>query len=148
MEFDELNQLREAIKSSPDNLPLRKYLANLLIKKERWEEAELEYKAALKLAPEDLELQIGLANTFHAQEKTGLGLVLIEEITKQSAPPPAAWLVYAKLLLQSGQAHEAKDAYENALALAPNLKDNLLEANINLKAQQNSQSEAEKIKLR
>lgn len=147
MEFDELNQLRAAIQSSPDNLPLRKYLASLLIKKERWEEAELELKEALKLAPNDLELQIGLANAFHAQEKTGSGLVLIEELTQKGTPPPGAWLIYAKLLLQSGQAKDAKEAYENAVALDPNLKDSFLESDINLKANQNSNSEPEKIKL-
>jgi SpoVK/Ycf46/Vps4 family AAA+-type ATPase len=147
MEFDELNQLRAAIQSSPDNLPLRKYLASLLIKKERWEEAELELKEALKLAPNDLELQIGLANAFHAQEKTGSGLVLIEELTQKGTPPPGAWLIYAKLLLQSGQAKDAKEAYENAVALDPNLKDSFLESDINLKANQNPNSEPEKIKL-
>ncbi|MCI5081350.1 MAG: AAA family ATPase [Saprospiraceae bacterium] len=145
MEFDELNQLREALKSSPDNLPLRKYLASLLLKKERWEEAELEYKEALKYSPDDLELQIGLANAFQAQEKTGLGLVLIEEIVQKSAPPPTAWLVYAKLLLQSGQARDARDAYENAIALDPKLKDAYLESDINLKASKNQ--EPEKIKM-
>ena len=147
MEFDELNQLRAAIQSSPDNLPLRKYLASLLIKKERWEEAELELKEALKLAPNDLVLQIGLANAFHAQEKTGSGLVLIEELTQKGTPPPGAWLIYAKLLLQSGQAKDAKEAYENAVALDPNLKDSFLESDINLKANQNPNPEPEKIKL-
>ena len=147
MEFDELNQLRAAIQSSPDNLPLRKYLASLLIKKERWEEAELELKEALKLAPNDLVLQIGLANAFHAQEKTGSGLVLIEELTQKGTPPPGAWLIYAKLLLQSGQAKDAKEAYENAVALDPKLKDSFLESDINLKANQNPNPEPEKIKL-
>lgn len=147
MEFDELNQLKAAIQSSPDNLPLRKYLTNLLIKKERWEEAELELKEALQLAPNDLALQISLAHVFHAQKKTGSGLVLIEELMQQDAPLPAAWLIYAKLLLQSGQAKDAKEAYENAIALDSSLKDSFLASDINIKANKNIHSAPEKIKL-
>ena len=44
MNFDEIQSLREAIKASPDSIPLRKSLANALMKNERWEEAEIEIK--------------------------------------------------------------------------------------------------------
>ena len=147
MEFDELNHLREAVKNSPDNIPLRKYLANALMKNERFEEAEIEFKEALRLAPDDLILKVGLANAFSEQEKTSLGLVLIEEIINLPTPPAKAWLVYAKLLLQSRQPQEAKDAYDTAIMLDEKLRDNFLESEINLKVQEKVRPEPEKIKL-
>lgn len=147
MELEELKHLRDAIKKSPDNIPLRKYLANALMKHERHEEAEVEFKEALRLAPDDLILKIGLANAFQAQQKTALGLVLIEEVINLPTPPAKAWLVYARLLMQSRQPQEAKDAYDNAIMLDEKLRDNFLESEINLKVQEGKSPEPEKIKL-
>ena len=147
MSFDELSHLQEAVKNSPDNVPLRKYLANALLKKDRFEEAEIEFKEALKLAPQDTELKIGLAEAFHGQEKTTVGLVLVEELVNATTPPAGAWLIYAKLLLQAKQAVQAKDAYETAIMLNKDLADSFLESEINLKAQNESEPEPEKIKL-
>ena len=130
--MDEIQQLREALKSARNNLPLRKLLANALMKNSRFEEAEAEFKSALKLSGEDTDLKIGLADAFRAQQKTGSGLVLIEELIDTPAPPATAWLVYAKLLLQSQQAKEAKEAYDNAVAINEHLKDAYLESEINL----------------
>ncbi len=144
--MDDINQLREAARNSPDNLPLRKFLANALMKSERYEEAEAEFKGALRLAPDDPDLKTGLADAFQAQKKTGLGLVLIEELLKDTKAPPRAWLVYAKLLLQGRQAEEAKEAYDNAIGLDEKLRDAFLESEINLKLKE--PSEPEKIKLR
>ena len=143
--MDEIQQLREALKSSPDNLPLRKILANKLLIAERYEEAAIELREALKQFPNDQHLKVSLAEVFEKQEKTGLGLVLIEEMVNSSTPPPRAWLIYARLLLQSKQAVDAKEAYEHALALDSNLKDNFLESEINL--QMIDKQEPEKIKL-
>lgn len=144
--MDDIQQLREAVKSSPENLPLRKILAKALMKHERYEEAEAEYKEALRLSQHDAELKIGLADAFRAQEKTGSGLVLIEELVQQATPPGRAWIVYAKLLLQSQQVEEAKEAYDNALAVDENLRDAYLESEINLQMKQDRSPE--RIKLR
>ena len=147
MSFDELSHLQEAVKNSPDNVPLRKFLANALLNKERFEEAEIEYKEALKLAPDDTELKIGLSDAFRGQEKTTVGLVLMEELINMPTPPAKAWLVYAKLLLQAKQAVQAKEAYETAIMLDKDLADSFLESEINLKAQEKANPELEKIKL-
>ncbi|MEQ8707139.1 MAG: AAA family ATPase [Phaeodactylibacter sp.] len=144
--MDELQQLREALKSAPDNLPLRKLLGNALMKHDRHEEAEAEYKAALRIAPDDTDLKIGLADAFRAQQKTGSGLVLIEEMVEAPTPPAKAWLIYAKLLLQSQQAEAAKEAYENAIAINEKLSDAYLESEINMQIK--DQPEPERIKLK
>ncbi len=147
MDANEINELRDAIKASPENIPLRKYLAKSLIKLKRFEEAELEYKNALKFAPNDNALKLGLCQAFCEQEKTSLGLVIIEELIEQSAPPASAWIIYARLLMQSKNAKGAKEAYENGIALDENLKDAFLESQINLSYQKDEQPEPAKIKL-
>lgn len=146
--MDEIQQLREAAAASPQNMPLRKLLANALIKARRFEEAELEYKDALRMAPNDADLKIGLCVAFLEQQKTSLGLVILEEMCQPGAtPPPYAWLVYAKLLLAAKQPQDAQDAYQRAVALDANLRDAFLESDINLKAQQDNKAEPERIRL-
>jgi len=90
MDFDEIKNLREAIKAAPDNVPLRKILANTLMKHERWEEAEIEIKEALRLAPNDAQLKVALATAFYELGKTSVGLVLLEELTGSGTPPANA----------------------------------------------------------
>jgi SpoVK/Ycf46/Vps4 family AAA+-type ATPase len=147
MEPQDLQHLREALQASPGNLPLRKLYANALLRHKRFTEAEIELKDALRIAPADVDLKIALATAFHEQGKTSAGLIILEEITGQGAPPPAAWLLYARLLLHSGNAADAKDAYEKAIHLDNNLTDNYLESEINLSAQKQQPQEPEKIKL-
>ncbi|RMG85673.1 MAG: hypothetical protein D6714_05545, partial [Bacteroidetes bacterium] len=142
-----LNDLRDAIKASPDNVPLRKLYARALMNENRFQEAEIEWKEALRLAPDDQALKVGLAEAFCAQKKTSLGLVIIEELTATAAPPPRAWLVFAKLLLQAKQPRDAKSAYQKALLLDPELKDAFLESEINLAQSAGATGEPEKIKL-
>lgn len=139
--MDELQTLMDAVRQTPENLPLRKYLCAELLRRGRWEEAEIELKQALQLDSSDQELQLGLVAAFCEQKKTSLGLVILEGIIEGKTPPPKAWLLFAKLQYQAGQIDSAKSAYENAVALDPALKDAFLEAEINLAAQQGRKPE-------
>jgi len=147
MNFDEIQSLREAIKASPDSIPLRKLLANALMKKERWEEAEIEIKDTLRMAPTDLQVKIALAQTFYELGKISTGLILVEELVALERPPAQAYLILAKLLLKTNDAESAKDAYEKATIIDASLKDTFLESEINMKVQDGATPEPEKIKL-
>ncbi len=50
MNENTLDSLREALKHSPDNTPLRQLLADTLLTMNRLEEAETEYATLLKLS--------------------------------------------------------------------------------------------------
>jgi len=146
MNFDEIQQFREALSASPQNIPLRKLLINALLKAKRFEEAEIELKDALKISNGDVQLKIDLASVYLEMKKTGVGLVIMEEITAEN-PPPQAWIVYAKLLMQAKNLSEAKEAYQMAISLDPNLIDSFLESEINLELQKGTVPKPEKIKL-
>ena len=66
---DSIEQLREAVRLSPKNLPLRQALADALLNHSRPAEAETEFRAALALAPDNAGLKLGLARAFSAQAK-------------------------------------------------------------------------------
>mgnify|MGYP001236465339 CR=1 FL=1 len=147
MQEDEITQLKEALAATPNNVPLRRMLANALMRAKQYEEAEIEWKEILRLAPHHTDSQVSLAECFLEQGKTSLGLVILEELTSSAAPPARAWLVFAKLLLKAKQITEAREAYDNAVALDGNLRDSYLESEINLASRQHQGPEPEKVKL-
>ena len=77
---DTLKSLREALAFSPENIPLRKHIAAILIDLRKYEEAEKELSEALRIAPNDSELKLGLAEAFSAQGKQSAALVILEEL--------------------------------------------------------------------
>ena len=62
--MDEIKTLREAVQYSPHNLPLRRHLAEVLLKHGLAAEAEQEYRDSLALSSSDPELKLGLARAF------------------------------------------------------------------------------------
>src|ERR1700677_2002846 len=95
---DPLQTLRDALKHSPDNWPLRQHLAESLVNSGRLDEAELEYKQAVAAAPDHVRFRIGLADVYYRQGKNGPALVIVEDLLKKPDTPAAAYLLHAKLL--------------------------------------------------
>jgi len=86
-ENEAVASLREALKVSPNNLPLREHLARTLLGLGRFQEAEQEFRQALALSPNNDKLKIGLAQAFVQQGKTSESLVVLESIVKNSDCP-------------------------------------------------------------
>ena len=107
MTDDALDALREALKLSPDNIPLRQHLAETLMGVGRYDEAEKEYRAALARDAGNVKLKLGLANAFYQQEKNSAALVIVEELIKTPAAPARAYILYAKLLVRAGERRRA-----------------------------------------
>lgn len=120
---DSLKAIREAARLSPENLPLRRHLADLLLQSGRPEEAEQEYRAALNLSPTDQFLKIGLASAFYQQGKNSEALVVLEDLAKTVEMTARGYLLYARLLLRAGETVRASQAYHRAVEFEPALAD-------------------------
>ena len=116
---DPLQSLREALRSAPNNLPLRQHLAESLLGLGRFSEAESEYRAALALGPNSLPLKLGLARTFYAQGKHSHALVMIEDLLKSPAAPARAFVLHARLLVGVGEVEQAVAQYHRGVELEP-----------------------------
>ncbi|UYZ61481.1 ATP-binding protein [Hymenobacter weizhouensis] len=118
-----IQPLLEALSFSPDNLPLRKHVAGLLLQAGRLPEAEDLYRAGLRQAPDDAELQLGLAETYAGLGKASAAFVVVEELLSARPDHARAHLLHARLLLDSGQPAAAREAYHTALHHNPTLED-------------------------
>src|SRR5688500_10205050 len=127
-----LASLREALKDSPDNVPLRKHLAEVLLGHGRAEEAEREFRAALQRSPQDPQLKLGLARAFERQGKSGEAVVLLETITRGDDALPAARVLLARVLVRQGKVEGAVRQYKNAVRTDSSVKDEQLAATLGI----------------
>ena len=122
-EPEHIQSLREAVKLSPRNLPLRQALADALLSAGFSTEAVVEYKAALALSPDHPPLKFGLARSFHADGKTSHALVVLEDLVKSPQAPPRAFVFYARLLAGAGEVEQAVEQYKRGVEKDPSAAD-------------------------
>lgn len=113
---DAIRALREALKQSPNNLPLRQHLGEMLLGLGRAEEAEKEFREALMDHPDNPGLKSGLAQAFYKQGKTSHAMVVLEDVCKGPKPPPRARVLYARLLFKGGDVAQAVEQYKLGVA--------------------------------
>ena len=118
-----IETLREALRFSPENIPLRRHLAESLLGQGRPDQAEVEFRDALALAPDDLLLKVGLANSFFQQGKQSLAAVILEDVTRRAEVPPRALVLHARLLFQAGEVEEAVRQYRRGVSDDPSVAD-------------------------
>lgn len=112
---EEIISLKEAVRLSPENAPLRQHLADTFLKLGYGSEAEDEYRAALKSQPDNLILKFGLARTFQQQNKQSHALVVLEDLVKQKEAPARSHVLYAKLLAAAGEIDQAVRQYHEGV---------------------------------
>jgi transitional endoplasmic reticulum ATPase len=120
---DPFDSLREAIRQSPDNMPLRRHLAESLLERGYADESEQEFRRALSLSPRDPHLKTGLARAFFQQGKDSEAFVVLEEVQKHRDAPPEAYLLLARLYLRDGDIERGVASYKAAIEEDPSLSD-------------------------
>ncbi|MEV4218507.1 AAA family ATPase [Nonomuraea sp. NPDC049725] len=125
-----LQALREAARLSPDNLPLRRHLADQLLAKGYLAEAEAEFRAALVLAPKDADVSAGLAEAFVRQSSYGEALAALEPFLGEPGCPPRLGVLAARALLGEGEVAAAAHRYHDAVTQDPSLADPALAARL------------------
>ena len=127
---DAINGLREAIQVSPNNVPLRKHLAETLIGFGYLDQAELEFREALKIAPNHIEIKLGLAKVCARQNKTSQAIVIVEDICSSPDLPANAQVQAAKILADIGEIESAVTYYKLALDADPECADSELSSRL------------------
>lgn len=131
---DSLQALRDALRVSPNNVPLRVHLADTLRKMGQAEEAEKEYRAALARESDNASIKIGLASLYYQQGKDSHASVIVEDLVKHPDTPAQAYLLHARLLLRAGDVRFAVTEYKAAIEADPIAADAELEERLGIEA--------------
>ena len=122
MNQNTIDSLREALKHSPDNAPLRHLLAETLLNLNRLQEAEIEFSTLLNLS-DDNKAKLGLATVFYKKGSYSQCNVILEELIDNGANEIDVFTLYAKGLLEENSISKAIEAYKKALEIDPNYFD-------------------------
>ncbi len=127
MNENTIESLREALKHSPDNVPLRMILADTLFTLGRLDEAEKEFTTVLRYA-DDTKAKTGLAKVFFRKGNYSACNVILEEIIDYDTKNLEILTLYAKGLLKENSVGRAKEIYQRVIEIKPDFEDEELDA--------------------
>ncbi|TXF89823.1 ATP-binding protein [Neolewinella aurantiaca] len=124
----ELQDLRDALKASPENAYIRRLLINKLRGLSGFErELEREINTLMKLEPHDLDLKQALIEVYHAQDKNSACLIIFEELGHPELLTPETRLIIARCYLKDNDLERAGMLYRSAIEDNILLADNELD---------------------
>ncbi len=118
-----IEQLKTAVRLSPENVPLRVLLADALFEYGLFEDAEAEYENVLVYEPNNAKARLSLARACFQSGKYYKALVLTEDLLKTEEAPGGAWTLHARLLLNEGDVQKAVEQYKKGVAKDPAVAD-------------------------
>lgn len=128
--YDEaIQNLKDALRFSPDNIPLKSILAETLLKANRLDEAEQAYMSLITLT-NDAKAKFGLAKTFFQKEAYAKANVILEELIDKGDNNHEIYILHAKALIHEDDITKAIEIYRKALALNPQCQDAELDAQL------------------
>jgi transitional endoplasmic reticulum ATPase len=131
MDENGINSLKEALKYSPENIPLKQHLAEMLVKANRLEEAETEYAELLGLTG-DFKVKTGLAKVFFLKAEYSKCNVILEEMIENGIEDFETYILYTRALLREKLISDAVDIYKQALKLNPGYQDEELDRELRI----------------
>jgi hypothetical protein len=140
MPDDSISSLREAVKLSPDNLPLRLTFVDALLGANRADEAETECRGAISKFPDDLKLKSRLAEAFFRQGKTSQAMVVVEDLARKPDAPARALVLFARLLAGAGDVERAVRQYKKAMESDPSTADSELADRLGIRPERDAKS--------
>ncbi len=125
-----LSALREALKQSPDNLPLLQLFAQACLEDLALDEARSTYDAMLSLNPTHAEAKLGIARVLYLGGQLSEALVRTETFLRDYPGHASAWILLSRLHWADEQRESAREAYEKAREVTGFVPDSGLEKDL------------------
>ncbi len=133
--MSQMDSLREAVRVSPDNVPLLCLFAETCLNEFHADEAVQAFQQALVREPKHAEARVGLARALHQTGKTSEAVVRLEAFLQEFPENSSAWLHLSRFLMAEGHRDQAKSCYEKSLKLPGGHQDTSLEQELYLRDQ-------------
>jgi AAA+ superfamily predicted ATPase len=142
--MSQLDSLREAVRVSPDNIPLLMLFAETCLQELAVDEAAEGFQRALSHDSTLVAAKLGLARALHQKGRTSEAIVRLEALVEEAPQNAQAWLQLSRFLMAEGQREQAKACYEKNLNLPGGNQDAGLEQELFLESKIPSSESAAK----
>lgn len=132
MENENIKNLQEALSLSPENIPLRLHLAELLFQEKMISEAADQFRETLNRNYGNTRAQLGLAACYFHQKKYSAAVIVYEQI--QQELPVNAMLIYIRCLIKENSLQHAGELYQKVLMQSPGFRDEEIDQHLRLAA--------------
>lgn len=123
-----INNLLEALSFSPDNIPLRLQVADMMLAEKMYMEAAEQYQTILQKSYGNKKAKTGLGKCYYHLQKYSTAIVVFEEIVNELELPDK--IIYIKSLIKEGSMQQAADWYQQVLALNPGFADEEIDSHL------------------
>ncbi|MBG9374660.1 AAA family ATPase [Panacibacter sp. DH6] len=123
-----IEQLKQAVNISPDNIPLRLHLAEMMLQNNLLADAAEQFSEILKREHSNVKALTGLADIYFKQHKFSAAIILFEQLQQQHALHFDSKIKMVRCLLKENSVVQAKEIYAAALAEQPNFRDAEIDA--------------------
>ncbi len=120
---DTIQALEAALQVSPDNLPLRQHLAEVLCSRGRYADAIEHYRFLVRSSPDNVALQLTLADVYFQNRQISEAAVIVEQLIKRRDATAEVHLLATRLAIDEGNTQSAVFHYKTALELDPEVED-------------------------
>ncbi|WP_153800488.1 ATP-binding protein [Foetidibacter luteolus] len=123
-----IDQLKEALSFSPENIPLRLHVADMMLKENLLDDAAGQFNEVLKRNYGNAKARKGLASVYFRQKKFSTAIIVFEELWKQDELTWDEMVQYVRCLVKENSMSDAVEVYKKVLALNPSFTDVELDA--------------------
>ncbi|MEP6727056.1 MAG: AAA family ATPase [Bacteroidota bacterium] len=118
---ENIKSLEEALALSPDNVPLRLHLAELMLAEKMYAGAGQHFTEVLQKSYGNTKAQTGLANCYYNTGKFSAAIIIYEQLQHQLIPDDT--IRFVKCLIKENSLQEAGAVYQKIIASNPSFKD-------------------------
>ncbi|HMK17785.1 MAG TPA: AAA family ATPase, partial [Chitinophagaceae bacterium] len=125
-----INNLLDALNLSPDNVPLRLQVADLMLKEKMYAESAAQYQQILEKSYGNTKAQLGLATCYFYLQKNSAAIIIYEQLQQFLSLDDQ--VRYIKCLIRENSIQQAINLYQQLIALHPEFKDDEIDAQLRM----------------
>lgn len=132
---DEIIQLLEALKFSPENIPLRIHIARLYLNQGAYTDAAEQLEEVISRDPENKDATFKLAQACYHLTSYSKAIVILDGLIESGFDNKEVLLLYAKVLFKENSIAQATEYYQRVLEMDPSCNDEELDQHLRVTLQ-------------
>ena len=119
----DIASLKQALAVSPDNLPLLLLLGKAYLEEFQFEDARESFEKVLALEPGNPEARTQVAQILEVEGRSSEAILRLEQVNEEHPSFAPAWMLRAKLALTENEGESAREFYDRAVGIDPEVAD-------------------------